>query len=294
MVAMDQPVMNLPAEAVVPRTSLRGTGPVRRALPVLRRGLATVGYGLLGVAIVVAVWWAVSLQLGPLRLPDPLTVARALVENWENIPALQYVIMQKGGIGESLFYTVQSVLMTVALGGAVGTVVGIALPYVSSLRTILNPILVVLGTIPVLILLPFLIQWFGNGRLVLSGLVIVFTLVVITTVTQKSIVNAAGRYGDYARSLGASRRFEMVHVALPALVPDLVSGMRVALAAGWSLQTVAELVGGKHGSGRIIGTMANLSNTTLVIAMVLAVAVTAVVVDGIFVLAARRFQRWQT
>ncbi len=56
--------------------------------------------------------------------------------------------------------------MTVALGGAVGTVVGIALPYVSSLRTILNPILVVLGTIPVLILLPFLIQWFGNGRLV--------------------------------------------------------------------------------------------------------------------------------
>jgi ABC-type nitrate/sulfonate/bicarbonate transport system permease component len=157
---------------------------------------------------------------------------------------------------------------------------------------VMTPVLTVLGTMPVLILLPFLVQWFGNGWLVLSGLVVVFTFVVLATMTQKSMRTAVDRYSDYARTLGASRTFEMIHVALPALTPDIVSGLRVSMAAAWSLQTVAELVGGKHGAGRVIGAMANLSNTTLVIAMVVCLAVTAVAVDAVFALLARRTQRW--
>lgn len=284
-------------EAFVTVDPVGGEAPAGRrwagSVKTSREIASSVGYGALGVVIVLSVWWAVSQQIGPLRLPDPWRVARAIFDNWRSIPALQYVIMQPGGLGDSLIYTVESVLMTVAMGSVAGIIVGVAIPYFTPLRLALTPVLVVLGTIPVLILLPFLVQWFGNGQLVLSGLVIVFTFVLIATMAQNSIETATGQYSDYARSLGAGRLFEVTNVAIPALVPDLASGIRVSLAAAWSFQTVAELIGGKHGAGRIIAAMANLSNTTLVLAMVVCVAVAAVVIDAIFMILASRIQRWR-
>jgi ABC-type nitrate/sulfonate/bicarbonate transport system permease component len=246
----------------------------------------------LGLALVIAVWQIVAIQLGPLRLPEPMKVFAAIPANWQSIPALRYVLMQSGGLGDALLYTVVSAILTVLIGAAAGVIVGLMMPYVLPVRIVMAPALMVLGTMPVLILLPFLVQWFGNGWLVLSGLVIVFTFVVLATMTQRSMQTAVERYSDYARSLGASRTFEMIHVALPALTPDIVAGLRVSMAAAWSLQTVAELVGGKHGAGRIIGAMANLSNTTLVIAMVVCLAVAAVAVDAIFAAVGKRTQRW--
>jgi ABC-type nitrate/sulfonate/bicarbonate transport system permease component len=257
-----------------------------------RGALSTIGFGALGLALVIAVWQIVAIQLGPLRLPEPMKVFAAIPANWQSIPALRYVLMQSGGLGDALLYTVVSAILTVLIGAAAGVIVGLMMPYVLPVRIVMTPALMVLGTMPVLILLPFLVQWFGNGWLVLSGLVIVFTFVVLATMTQRSMQTAVERYSDYARSLGASRTFEMIHVALPALTPDIVAGLRVSMAAAWSLQTVAELVGGKHGAGRIIGAMANLSNTTLVIAMVVCLAVAAVAVDAIFAAVGKRTQRW--
>jgi NitT/TauT family transport system permease protein len=257
-----------------------------------RGAVSTIAFGALGLALVFAIWQLAAIQLGPLRLPEPMKVFAAIVANWQSIPALRYVLMQSGGLGDALLYTVVSAISTVLLGATLGVIVGLLMPYVLPVRIVMTPVLTVLGTMPVLILLPFLVQWFGNGWLVLSGLVVVFTFVVLATMTQKSMRTAVDRYSDYARTLGASRTFEMIHVALPALTPDIASGLRVSMAAAWSLQTVAELVGGKHGAGRVIGAMANLSNTTLVIAMVVCVAVTAVAVDAVFALLARRTQGW--
>jgi ABC-type nitrate/sulfonate/bicarbonate transport system permease component len=269
-----------------------GRAHLRLAGETSRGTLSTIGFGALGLALVIAIWQIVAIQIGPLRLPDPMKVFAAIPANWQSIPALRYVLMQSGGLEDALLYTVVSAILTVLLGAAAGVTVGLIMPYVLPVRIVMTPVLMVFGTMPVLILLPFLVQWFGNGWLVLSGLVVVFTFVVLATMTQRSMQTAVGRYSDYARSLGASRTFEMIHVALPALTPDIVSGLRVSMAAAWSLQTVAELVGGKHGAGRIIAAMANLSNTTLVIAMVVCLAVTAVGVDAIFALLAKRTQRW--
>jgi NitT/TauT family transport system permease protein len=257
----------------------RGLGVLR--LTRLRGSITSLGFGLLGMAILLAIWFLAAAEVGPLRLPNPWLVAVAILQNWQSIPALQYIIMQPGGLGDSLTYTI------------CGALAGIVLPYVAPLRLVLTPLLIVLGTTPVLILLPFLVEWFGNGRWVMSGLVVVFTFVVITTMTMNSLANAAGRYRDYARSLGAGPGFEMIHVAFPALIPDLVSAVRISLAAAWSLQTVAELIGGKPGAGRIIGVMANVSNTTIVLAMVVCLATAAVIIDGVFVLLAMRVQRWK-
>lgn len=253
----------------------------------------TVLYGALGVAVLLLIWWAVAVKLGPLRLPDPWRVFVAIKANWWSIPAMQYIAMQAGGLGEALAYTVFSVLVTVAIGAVLGTLVGIALPHVPFLRLTVTPALVVLGSTPLLILLPFLVQWFGTGRFVRSGIVIIFTFVVMATVCIRSSEQAVGSYGQYARSLGAKPAFEMWHVVFPALFPDLLAGLRVSLSAAWGLQAVAEIVGGQSGSGRIIGTMAHLANTTVILAVVVCLCVTAVVVDGLLTLLARGSVAWR-
>jgi ABC-type nitrate/sulfonate/bicarbonate transport system permease component len=250
-------------------------------------------YGAFGVAILLLIWWGVAEKLGPLRMPDPWRVLVAIKANWQSIPAMQYIAMQAGGLGEALAYTVVSVLVTVAIGAALGVLVGVALPHVTLLRLTVTPALVVLGSTPLLILLPFLVQWFGTGRFVRSGIVIIFTFVVMATVCLRSTTQAVGSYGQYARSLGAKPAFEMWHVVFPALFPDLLAGVRVSLSAAWSLQAVAEIVGGKNGTGRIISTMAHLANTTVILAVVVCLCVTAVVVDGLFTLLARRSVAWR-
>ena len=260
--------------------------------PLLQSG-PTILYGALGVAVLLLIWWAVAARLGPLRLPDPWVVFVAIKANWWSIPAMQYIAMQAGGLGDALAYTVGSVLIMVTIGSLLGTVVGIALPHVRPLRLIVTPGLIVLGSTPLLILLPFLVQWFGTGRFVRSGIVVIFTFVVMATVCVRSSTQAVGSYGQYARSLGAKPIFEMWHVVFPALVPDLLAGLRVSLSAAWSLEAVAEIVGGQSGSGRIIGTMAHLANTKVILAVVVCLCVTAVVVDGLLTLLARRSVAWR-
>lgn len=253
----------------------------------------TIAFGVLGVAVVLLVWWAVAARLGPLRLPDPWVVFTAIKANWRSIPAMQYIAMQAGGIGDALAFTVVSVLVTVTVGAACGVFVGIALSHVTILRLTMTPALVVLGSTPLLVLLPFLVQWFGSGRFVSSGIVVIFTFVVMATVCVRSSAQAVGSYGQYARSLGAKPAFEMWHVEFPALIPDLIAGLRVSLSTAWSLEAVAEIVGGKNGVGRIISTMAHLVNTTVILAVVVCLCVTAVVVDGILTFLARRSVAWR-
>ena len=262
------------------------------ARPLVESG-PTLLYGALGIAVLLLLWWALAVQLGPLRLPEPWRVFVAIKTNWWSIPAMQYIAMQAGGLGDALVYTVVSVLVTVALGALLGTLTGIALPHVLFLRLTVTPALVVLGSTPLLILLPFLVQWFGTGRFVRSGIVIIFTFVVMATICIRSSEQAVGSYGQYARSLGAKPGFEMWHVVFPALFPDLLAGLRVSLSAAWSLQAVAEIIGGQSGLGRIIATMAHLANTTVILAVVVCLCCTAVVVDGVLTLLARRSVAWR-
>jgi ABC-type nitrate/sulfonate/bicarbonate transport system permease component len=249
--------------------------------------------GAAGLGIVLLVWWLISLGVDRLRLPSPWIVIMAIPVNWSDIPALQYVALQSGGLADALAYTVTNVLVTVAIGSLAGVLVGIALPLLSTLRLLVSPALIVLGSTPVLILLPFLVEWFGNGGLVRSGIVVIFSFVVVSTVCMRASQEAAGRYRNYALSLGARPAFEMRHVILPALLPDLIAGLRVSLAAAWSMESVAEVIGGQKGAGRVIATMAHLSNTEILLAMVVCLSLAAVVLDGTLAAVGRGLLTWK-
>lgn len=261
--------------------------------PRLRRGSATVLNPTLGIGLTVGLWWAVSLLLDPVQLPSPLDVASAFVQGWDGIDALEYVGFQTGGIRDGLIYTTRNVIVGAGIGAVLGIVVGAFIGAFRSVAAVLGPPLVVLGATPILVILPFVLIWFGTSTLAQSALVIGFTFVTVAAVTQSAVTNVGQQYLQFGSCLGASKARLFWSVTLPAALPATWGAIRVSVALGWSFATVSELIGSQQGTGKIIQAMAQLQRTADVLATALAIAVVALLVDMAIVLLGRILVRWK-
>lgn len=246
-----------------------------------------------GAGLAIGLWWVLSLRLDPVQLPAPLAVWNALRQGWHGIDALEYVGFQTGGISDGLLFTTWNVLRGAGLGAVLGVVVGAMVGASRTAAAVLGPPLVVLGATPVLVILPFILIWFGTSSLAQSMIVILFTFVTVAAVTQLAVTNVGQHYLDFGACLGAHRSRLFWTVVLPAVTPAVLGAVRVSVALGWSFATVSELIGGQRGTGKIIQAMAQLQRTADVIAAILALAVIAVLVDAVIAVGGRWLARWQ-
>jgi ABC-type nitrate/sulfonate/bicarbonate transport system permease component len=258
----------------------------------LRRRLLDVLLGLIGLAAVIGAWWALSMQIEAVRLPAPDVVWQAMWDNLWEMPALSYATYQTGGIADGVIYTGANVAIGVSIGLVLGFATGLLMARVRLAGGLLEPPLVILGTIPVLILLPFIVTWFGTARLAQTGLVIFFSFVTITTVVMNAVRNVAGSYEQSALSLGAGNGLVLRDIICPAVVPEVVGAVRVCFAAGWGFEAIAEILGAQHGVGRILQAMGTQSATAELMAAVAWLAILAVLVDALLMLIGRWSVRW--
>ena len=96
----------------------------------------------------------------------------------------------------------------------------------------------------------------------------------------------------FAATLGASRNRIFLTVVLPALVPAIVGGLRVAVGIAWGVQIVAELMGGKLGMGRVFSAMISFQALDAIIVGIIWISLAAALVDLALVLLLRRITRW--
>jgi ABC-type nitrate/sulfonate/bicarbonate transport system permease component len=243
--------------------------------------------------VLVAIWSLAAAATEPARVPGPLLVWSELRANFYDSPALNFATFGSGGIFQNLLYTVTNVLVGVAIGSVAGIFVGVMIARLRLLRDVLEPPLLLLGTVPILVLLPFLSYWFGTSRLATNGLVIFYTFVMMSVVAQQATMNVAGHFEQHARSLGASQSRIMIEIVAPAIVPELLGALRVALAFAWGFQAVAEVLGGQQGVGRMLRVFAQSTSTPRMFAVIICLATAAVVVDALVGAAGRWVVRWQ-
>jgi ABC-type nitrate/sulfonate/bicarbonate transport system permease component len=175
----------------------------------------------------------------------------------------------------------------------IGVVLGIVIARVRLARSLLQPPLSLLGTLPLLILLPFITLWFGTARLAQAGLVILFTMLTVAFASASAAEVVSEQYANYASCLGASRHRVLWTVILPASGPAVVAALRVALAAGWGWEAVAELLGGRSGIGRIIQLTAQLGAVADLMATVLCLAIVALICDALLAAGGGYLVRWR-
>ena len=247
----------------------------------------------LGVGLMLVLWVLAAAATEPVRIPSPILVFDAIRQNLFEIRALEFASFGTGGIIQNLTYTAFNVLIGVVAGAVAGFAIGLLIGRVRVIRNLLEPPLLFVGTVPVLVLLPFLSLWFGTGRLATNGMVIFYTMVTVAVVTQQATTNISNYYDNYALSLGASSTRVLLQVVRPAVIPEVLGAVRVALAFGWGFQAIAEVLGGQIGAGRVIRVYAQYAATAEILSIVFSVGVLAVIVDAIVAGVGRWVVRWQ-
>jgi ABC-type nitrate/sulfonate/bicarbonate transport system permease component len=248
--------------------------------------------GAAGFVVIAGLWSVLSPAMDPIRLPS---IATTLSTMWGDFLSSAVISTQGGGsagIAGNLLVTVLRALVGVSIGALLGLVVGLLMAHTRVLAGVGRPVLEVLRVVPSLVAAPFLVLWFGTSQVGQVGLVIVYTMLVLQFNTFTAVRNLPPEYARFAASLGASRARILRTVTLPAILPELIGGIRVALQLAWGLEVVAELIGAQRGIGRMMASANSLFRTDIVIAGVLWLGVVAVLVDWALSRALFRFTSW--
>ena len=236
---------------------------------------------LVTLAVFVALWWGISAYAGipPYMLPSPQAVGAALWTQRDYLAANAAVTLAEIGIG--------------LVGGALlGALAALAVAASPVLQRWLLPVLVLSQAIPVFALAPLAVLWLGFGlasKVAMAMLVIFFP---ITANFLDGLRRTEPGWLDLARTMNARPAYVLLRLRLPAALPALASGLRVAAAVAPIGAILGEWVGASSGLGYVmLNANARIQPDLMFAALVLLMAIAIgmyVAVDK----ALRRLLRW--
>jgi ABC-type nitrate/sulfonate/bicarbonate transport system permease component len=189
--------------------------------------------------------------------------------------------------------TTEEAVLGLLVGAVVGGLLAVVVASVPLARRALYPLLVGSQTVPMIVLAPLLVLWFGYGltpKIVVVALIVFFP-VVVSTVSGLTSVDA--EMVELVRSMGASRRQVLRMVLVPAAVPAFFSGLRISAAYAVAGAVVGEWVGASNGLGIFIDRSKASFRVDRVFVAVVIVAVLSMVLFGIVGLLARIASPWR-
>lgn len=190
----------------------------------------------LGLIWALLVW---TLEIPRFILPGPHLVLEAW---WENFQHLMYHAQ----------FTAIEIIGGLALGAGLGTSTALTMAYFSGARRWLLPVLVASQAVPVFALAPILVLWLGYGmasKIAMAMLIIYFP---VTAAFFDGLRRTDPGWLDLARVMGGSRWAMLTTIRIPAALPALASGLRVAAAVAPIGAVVGEWVGSSVGLGHLM------------------------------------------
>ncbi len=221
-----------------------------------------IGVVLLGV---VAFWYAAILLTGAPRfiLPPPDTVLVSLIDD-------------AGLLAANALTTISEILLGMLFGLTVGCATALTMAASAPVRRWMLPVLVASQAVPVYALAPVLVLWFGFGiwpKVVMATLIIYFP---VTAAFFDGLRRADRQWIDLARSMGASRGDVLRLVRLPAALPSLASGIRIAAATAPIGAIVGEWIGASAGLAHVMNQSKAQAEEPRMFAALVVIAVIAV------------------
>jgi ABC-type nitrate/sulfonate/bicarbonate transport system permease component len=159
-------------------------------------------------------------------------------------------------------------------------------------RELLSFPLEFLRLLPGIALIPFMILWFGTGAISQMGVLLFYVSAMMTVYTYEATRNIPPIYSQFALTLGASPRTIFSAVTLPAVMPEVLGGLRAMIAFALGGEVVTELAGASEGMGRVFLIWTQYFRADSIMAGLIWIALAAVVLDRVLVLASRPLLRW--
>ncbi len=215
-------------------------------------------------------------------LPSPAQVWNRFVE-----------ALADGSLLGNAAVTLLEVLLGLALGVSIATLLGYLLARSLHLEHLLSPYIVASQSIPIVAIAPLLVIWFGPGlfsKVLVCALIVFFPVLVNTVVGVRSVPEDLR---DLMRSLQASRWQTLRYLELPAALPVFLGGLRIGATLSVIGAVVGEFVGAKSGLGYLVNVGRGLYDTSLVFVAVFTLIAMAMLLYGLVSLVERRLLSWQ-
>ncbi|TWP34448.1 ABC transporter permease [Leekyejoonella antrihumi] len=219
---------------------------------------------------------AVLIVRDPVFLPTPIATVGALIHYWDRPYPSQ---------GKPLWYDTYISLIRILVGFAIGTIIGIIIgglmAAVRPIRSIIDPFIELTRPLPPLAFIPLLLVWFGLGETPKIVLITIGVIPIVTVSTAAAITDVPAELLHAARCLGASEFQTAVYVQIRAALPQIITGMRLAMGISWTSIVAAEFVAATAGLGYVILQAGQFLRTDLIFAGVLIIAVLGITLDAL-------------
>lgn len=186
--------------------------------------------------------------------------------------------------------------LRVFIGCAVGILIGIFFGILVSWNLRINRIVLmpieIIRQIPLLILIPLFLLWFGGAEYGIYIYIIFCIFVVIFVNTTNAINNVPIAQKQFARTLGANKTQLYRTIIIPAIFPEISGGIRVCLGFSWAAALGAEYIGAQGGLGRMLILSESFTYTDRMIFIVILFIVYSLILNAIFKKFFDRITRW--
>jgi ABC-type nitrate/sulfonate/bicarbonate transport system permease component len=189
----------------------------------------------------------------------------------------------------SLWRTGAGLTLAIVIGAALG----IFMAWWRPVNVLLSPLVEIFYPMPKSALIPVTVLWlgFGNGSKIL--LIFLGCMLPVTIGAFNGARSSEQALVWSARSMGANRLRMLWDVVVPSAMPELLNGIRTALALSFILLVSSELIAAREGLGYLIGFLGASGTYDAMFAVVLTVALLGFIADRIYLVLMQRMLRWR-
>ena len=246
-----------------------------------RRTSTAVAWPVLGLAVAVAAWWAGTeiFAVDTVVLPSPPEV----LEGFNRYRAFLLT---------ETWHTTLATILGFGLSMAVGVLIGVAIAAWGPFERMFSPLLVAFNAVPKVALAPLMLIWFGYGRTPVLAMAFMICFFPIVLSTATGLTSTPADLAELARSMDASRLQTFTRVRLPAALPQIFVGLKVAMPLAVIGVVVGEMQYGETGLGMIIVQTGGQGDTATAFAAISLLAVISIVLYYLLVLIERLLLPW--
>lgn len=215
--------------------------------------------------------------------PSPFTVADTLMTGFT-----------KGNYLIALMYSLKRLLTGYVIAVILGIILGIIITSNETINQTFGAFILSLQSVPSVVWLPLALLWFKMGETSIIFIVVIGGLWNMIMSVASGIKNVDPVLIGCGKNLGYKGIKLFTKIILPASIPHIITGMRMAWAFCWRALMAAEIIGTGHGLGQILMWGRDMGNMSTVLAIMIIIATTGLVTDSLIFKRVEEtvFKRW--
>jgi len=247
----------------------------------MRKDIKNKVYPIIFFIVLLLIWETVSRfeVFPPFILPSPSSIIISLITNFTS---MQYDILIT--LYEALTGFIIAIILSVTIAVAMDSIIGF--------KKTIYPVIIISQTVPIIIIAPLFIIWFGYGY---APKIIIVTLICFFPITislLQGLIAVDKELIDLLRSMGANKFQIYKFVKIPSAIPGFFSGLKIAATYSIMGATIGEWVGGKSGLGVYMIRAKQAFETDRVFAAIIIIVILSILLLKIIEFAEKKNMPW--